>query len=117
MATQKEILEQDLAEELEEAGPDSPLAKHLKAQIASLGTVRHPSQLAALNSSKSDKFHGAALRKPQSEAPDDPMLPAMNGLEDSLQANLDKHYRNTEQPSQAPSPSSGATSRATNGKD
>ena len=62
MATQKEILEQDLAEELAEAGPDSPLVKHLQAQIASLGTVRHPSQLAALNSPENDKYHGAAIK-------------------------------------------------------
>ena len=83
MPTQREYLEQDLAKSLKEFGPDSASVKHLKAQIASLGTVRHPSQLAALNSSENDKYHGATLQSRDS-APQDPMLPAMNGLEDAM---------------------------------
>lgn len=58
--TQRQWLEESLARALEKYGPDSASAKHLKAQIASLGTVRHPSQLVALNS---DSYHGGVLRK------------------------------------------------------
>lgn len=56
----------------ERHGPDSESAKDLKAQIASLGTVRHPSQLAALNSEKNDSYHGAVLNKEPSSAQTDP---------------------------------------------
>ena len=63
MATQREYLEQDLAKSIKEFGPDSASVKHLKAQIASLGTVRHPSQLAALNSLENDKYHAAIVNK------------------------------------------------------
>ena len=84
MAPQKEILEQDLAEEIAEAGPDSPLVKHLKAQIASLGTVRHPSQLAALNSKKSDSYHGAVLDSAPT-APSEHPEPAMRAAEEAYE--------------------------------
>lgn len=65
MATQREYLEQDLAKSIKEFGPDSASVKHLKAQIASLGTVRHPSQLAALNSSKERSVSQSNAEQPQ----------------------------------------------------
>lgn len=58
MPTQKEYLEEDLAESIKEFGPDSASAKHLRTQLTSLGTIRGPSELAALNSSENDKYHG-----------------------------------------------------------
>lgn len=72
MATIRELLEERLARVSERHGPDSESAKDLKAQIASLGTVRHPSQLAALNSEKNDSYHGAVLNKEPSSAQTDP---------------------------------------------
>lgn len=75
----KDLLESDLAKEIKEHGQDSPLVRHLKNQIASLGTVRHPSQLAALNSSKSDEYHGSVLAP--ASAPQDPMAPAVQQAE------------------------------------
>lgn len=58
MPTQKEYLEKSLAHALEKFGPDSASAKHLRTQLASLGSIRGPSELAALNSSENDKYHG-----------------------------------------------------------
>lgn len=63
--SQKELLEEQLARAVQERGPDCASAKHLRAQLASLGTVRHPSQLAALNS---ESYHGGVLKK-QDSAP------------------------------------------------
>ena len=82
--SQRELLEQDLKKSIKEFGPDSASVKHLKAQIASLGTVRHPSQLAALNSSKTDKFHGAVLNKEPSSAQTDPE-PEMKAAREALE--------------------------------
>lgn len=108
MPTQLEYLEESLAESLKEFGPDSASVKHLKAQIASLGTVRHPSQLAALNSPENDKYHGAAI-KARDSAPQDPMLPAMNGMEDALRA-MRKNYQATEpQPQDQSAPKDSTT--------
>lgn len=64
--SQKELLEEDLAKSIKEFGPGSGSAKHLRAQLASLGTVRHPSQLAVSSSEGSDKYHGAVLKKDDS---------------------------------------------------
>lgn len=97
---QRDLLEKDLAKEIEEAGLDSPLVKHLKAQIASLGTVRHPSQLAALNSSKNDEYHGAILNKPASAEPD-PMQPVIDGMEAEMLKQAE-HYLNTDKAKKAP---------------
>ena len=82
MATinQKDWLEKLLAKEIEETGPDSKSVKALKAQIASLGTVRHPSQLAALNSSENNEYHGSVLSH-ASEANSDSMNPAVRQAE------------------------------------
>lgn len=88
MATIREMLEEDLAEELAEAGPDSPLVKHLRIQLASLGSIRGPSELAALNSSKNDRYHGAMLNK-QNEAPADMDNPQqMAALQDRIDAEI-----------------------------
>jgi hypothetical protein len=59
----------------------------LKAQIASLGTVRHPSQLAALNSSQNEQYHGAVLSKPESSATSELQAAA------SLQEKIDSAVR------------------------
>ena len=93
MATinQKDWLEKLLAKEIEETGPDSKSVKALKAQIASLGTVRHPSQLAALNSSKNDEYHGSVLAP--ASAQHDPMQPAMDGMEAEMLKQAE-HYLN-----------------------
>ena len=70
--TQKELLKEQVDRLIKEHGPDDPLVKAYQAQIASLGTVRHPSQLAALNSEKNDSYHGAVLNKEPSSAQADP---------------------------------------------
>lgn len=105
MASAKEILEAKLDRAVKEHGPDDPLAQALRAQLTSMGTVRHPSQLAAINSERTDKFHGATL---QSEAPSDPMLPAMDGMEAAMLEQA-KKFGATEQPPQVPSPSEAPT--------
>ena len=110
MATQREYLEQDLAKSIKEFGPDSASAKHLKAQIASLGTVRHPSQLAALNSSKSDKYHGAILEKGKSsQAQPEPGQLTMHNKVESL---LPDYLRNLDRQDAAPSKSAASTTRS-----
>ena len=111
MATIRELLEQRLARVSERHGPDSESAKDLKAQIASLGTVRHPSQLAVLNSKKSDSYHGAVL----DSAPADPMLPAMDGLEEAMLKQAEA-FRTTGKPPLAPSPQSADTTQPSNAK-
>ena len=84
MATIRELLEARLARVAERHGPDSESVKDLKAQIASLGTVRHPSQLAALNSKKSDKYHGAVLDS-ATAAPSKHPEPAMQAAQEAYE--------------------------------
>ena len=84
MATIRELLEQRLARVSERHGPDSESAMDLKAQIASLGTVRHPSQLAVLNSKKSDSYHGAVLDSAPT-APSEHPEPAMRAAEEAYE--------------------------------
>ena len=103
MATIRELLEARLARVAERHGPDNESAKDLKAQIASLGTVRHPSQLAALSSKKNDKYHGAVLNKEPSSAQDE--LKAAASLQervDSAIAEWDKADGLTSQESISP---------------
>ena len=82
--TQKELLEEQVARLIKEHGPDDPLVKAYQAQIASLGTVRHPSQLAALNSKKSDKYHGAVLDS-ATAAPSKHPEPAMQAAQEAYE--------------------------------
>lgn len=63
MATMKELLEEEIAEVIAEDGPDSPLVKHLQTQLASLGTIRGPSELAVLNPSKEQSVSQSIAEK------------------------------------------------------
>ena len=82
--TQKELLEEQVDRLIKEHGPDDPLAKAYQAQIASLGTVRHPSQLAVLNSKKRESFHGAVLDSAPT-APSEHPEPAMRAAEEAYE--------------------------------
>ena len=84
MATIRELLQEKLDRAIKEHGPDDQLAKALKAQIASLGTVRHPSQLAVLNSKKSDSYHGAVLDSAP-PAPSKHPEPAMQAAQEAYE--------------------------------
>lgn len=77
----RDWLEKRLSRAIKEYGPDSGSVKDLKAQIASLGTVRHPSQLAALNSSRNDEYHGSVLAPDSASQEQDPMQPAADPIE------------------------------------
>ena len=108
--TQKELLEEQVDRLIKEHGPDDPLVKAYQAQIASLGTVRHPSQLAALNSSKSDKYHGAILEKGKSsQAQPEPGQLTMHNKVESL---LPDYLRNLDRQDAAPSKSAASTTRS-----
>ena len=110
MATIRELLQEKLDRAIKEHGPDDQLAKALKAQIASLGTVRHPSQLAALNSSKNDKYHGAILEKGKSsQAQPEPDQLTMHNKVESL---LPDYLRNLDKQDAAPSKSAASTTRS-----
>ena len=96
MASIKEILEQDLAKSIAEFGPDSVSAKALQTQLASLEKIRTPSELAVLNSSANEQYHGATLNRVPSDAatvpkdlqnlPVDPALAPMQLTDELSQA-------------------------------
>ena len=94
MASMKELLQQDLQKAIAEYGPDSRSAKDLRTQLASLEKIRTPSELGVLNSSASEKYHGATLSKAPSDGgtatPDlqnlseDPALGAIRSMQSRL---------------------------------
>ncbi len=94
MASMKELLQQDLQRAIAKHGEDSPSVKALRTQLASLEKIRTPSELGALNSSASEKYHGATLSKAPSDGgtatPDlqnlseDPALGAIRSMQSRL---------------------------------
>ena len=69
------------------------------------------SRLAAINSGRTDKFHGATLPSAAPSNNDDPMLPAMDGMEAAMLKQA-AHWNKqaTGEPVPAPSPSKAPTS-------
>ena len=66
MASAKELLQENLRRVIEKYGPDSRSARDLRTQLASLETIRGPSELAVLNSENSERYHGAVVKKSRS---------------------------------------------------
>ena len=94
MASMKELLQQDLQKAIAEYGPDSRSAKDLRTQLASLEKIRTPSELAVLNSSANEQYHGATLNRAPSDAAtaqadlqnlsEDPALGAIRSMKSRL---------------------------------
>lgn len=72
-------------------------------------------QISFVPKEESSSINSSEKPSKANSASQDPMLPAMNGLEDALQA-MRKHYPATEPQPQAPSQPKGSTTPPVNGK-